>query len=326
MTLRGSASTGFRAPTLHQLNLQTTQASFVDGVIKETGIYRNGSAQIKQLGVPTLTPEKSFNFTAGVGLKPTSNISLTVDYYNITVNDRILLSSVIRPTGDVNNPLDQILTTNDVAGIQFFTNGINTRTSGIDLVLGYRGIELAGKPLNVNISGNYTLENEKLELNEPKIISDANKSIFDPTQEALMLTSRPQYKAILGLDYTVGKFGLSLNNTLFGPTKFRLADFSSTTDLEQQFQPKVVTDLGIIYNMNDKTTFTLNIGNILNVLPEFKVVGLTPAGKAIVNDPAKLKTEISNITFNGRYPVTAYDGSHFSQLGTLFNLALNFKF
>jgi iron complex outermembrane recepter protein len=326
VTLRASASTGFRAPTLHQLNLQTTQASFVDGVIKETGIFRNGSAQIKQLGVPTLTPEKSFNFTAGVGLKPTSNISLTIDYYNITVNDRILLSSVIRPTGDVNNPLDKILTTNDVAGIQFFTNGINTRTSGIDLVLGYRGIELAGKPLNVNLSGNYTLENEKLELNEPKIISDAKKSIFDPTQEALMLTSRPQYKAILGLDYTIGKFGLSLNNTLFGPTKFRLADFSSTTDLEQQFQPKVVTDLGIIYNMNDKTTFTFNIGNILNVLPEFKVVGLTPAGEAIVNDPAKLKTEISNITFNGRYPVTAYDGSHFSQLGTLFNLALNFKF
>jgi iron complex outermembrane receptor protein len=326
VTLRASASTGFRAPTLHQINLQTTQASFVDGVIKETGIFRNGSAQIKQLGVPTLAPEKSFNFTAGIGLKPSSDFSLTFDYFNITVNDRILLSSVIRPTGNANNPLDKILTTNEVAGIQFFTNGINTRTSGIDLVLGYRGLQFGGNQIGINLSGNYMLSNEKLELKEPKIISDAKKSIFDPTQEALMLTSRPQYKAILGLDYNVGKFGFSLNNTLFGPTKFRLADFSSTTDLEQQFIPKVVTDLGIIYKVSDKTTINFNIGNIFNVLPEFKVVGLTPAGEAIVKDAAKLKSEMSNITFNGRYPVTAYDGSHFSQLGTLLNLAINFKF
>lgn len=326
ITLRTSASTGFRAPTLHQLNLQTTQASFVDGVIKETGIFRNGSAQIKQLGVPKLTPEKSFNFTAGLGLNPSKDFTLTFDYYNITVNDRILLSSVIRPTGNAANPLDKILSANEVAGIQFFTNGINTRTSGLDLVIGYRGLELGGRKLGVNLSGNYTLSNKKLELNEPSIIKAANKSIFDPTQEALMLTSRPQYKAILGLDYNVGKFALSLNNTLFGPTKFRLADFSSVTDLEQQFIPKVVTDLGIIYSVSDKTTINFNIGNIFNILPEYKVVGLTSAGKAIVNDPAKLKTEISNITFNGRYPVTAYDGSHFSQLGTLLNLALNFKF
>ncbi len=326
VTLRASASTGFRAPTLHQLNLQTTQASFVDGVIKETGIFRNGSAQIKQLGVPTLTPEKSFNFTAGLGFRPSSDLTFTIDYYNITVNDRILLSSVIRPTGNASNPLDKILTTNEVAGIQFFTNGINTRTSGIDLVLGYKGLSIGDRPLGVNLSGNYTIGNEKLELNEPKIISDAKKSIFDPTQESLMLTSRPQYKVILGLDYNVGKIGFSLNNTLFGPTKFRLADFSSTTDLEQQFKPKVVTDLGITYSVSDKTTINFNISNLFNVLPEYEVVGLTAAGKAIVNNPEALKTEISNISFNGRYPVTAYDGSHFSQLGAIFNLALNFKF
>lgn len=325
-TIRGSASTGFRAPTLHQLNLQTTQASFVDGVIKETGIFRNGSAQIKQLGVPKLSPEKSLNLTAGIALKPSADLNITLDYYNITVDDRIILSSVIRPTGDAKNPLDQILTANEVAGIQFFTNGVNTRTSGIDLVLGYKGIMLGDSPLGINLSGNYTLENKLLSVNNPKIISDAGKSIYDPTQEALMLTSRPKYKAILGLDYTINKLSISLNNTLFGPTKFRQADFSSTTDLETQFQPKIVTDLGLSLNLSDKTTVSINVSNLLNVLPEYKIVGLTPAGEAIVNDAAKLKTEISNLTFNGRYPVTTYDGSHFSQLGTLISAAINVKF
>jgi iron complex outermembrane recepter protein len=326
VTLRASASTGFRAPTLHQLNLQTSQAAFVDGVIKETGIFRNGSAQIKQLGIAALDPEKSFNFTAGLGFRPNTDFSLTLDYYNIKVSDRIILSSLIRPTGVATATLDKILSAGGVAGIQFFTNGIDTRTSGIDMVMGYRGIELAGAPLSINLSGNYTLQNELLTLTEPTSIKSANKSIFDPTQEALMLTSRPQYKAILGFDWTKGKLGMSLNNTLFGPTKFRQADFSSTTDLETQFIPKVVTDLGINFAVNDKNSLNFNIGNIFNVLPEYKVVGLTPAGQAIVNNPAKLKTEVSNLTFNGRYPLTTYDGSHFSQLGAMFNLAWTISF
>jgi iron complex outermembrane receptor protein len=295
-------------------------------VIKETGIFRNGSAQIKLLGVDKLSPEKSFNFTAGLGLRPNTNFSLTLDYYNIKVSDRILLSSLIRGTGVATNTLDKILNAGGVAGIQFFTNGIDTRTAGIDLVLGYRGIRLADAPLGINLSGNYTLQNELLSLKNPKSISDAKKSIFDPTQEALMLTSRPKYKAILGFDWTKNKIGFSLNNTLFGPTKFRQADFSSTTDLETQFLTKLVTDLAINLTLNSKNSLNFNIGNLFNVLPEYKIVGLTAAGKAIVSDPKKLKTEVSNLTFNGRYPLTTYDGSHFSQLGTLFNLAWTISF
>ena len=327
VTLRASASTGFRAPSLHQINLQATQASFIDGTIKDSGVFRNGSSQIQQLGVPKLKAEESFNFTAGLGFKPMSDFSFTIDYYNIRVDDRIVLSSGIKAGDPVKAAaLNKILDDNKIAQVQFFTNGVNTRTSGIDVVANYKGLKLGANSLGINIAGNYTISNELLNVIEPALIATAEKSIFDATQSALMLTSRPKFKAILGLDYTVGKFGLSLNNTVFGPTKFRQSDFSSITDLETQFLTKVVTDLGISYSASEKTTIALNIGNLLNVLPEYKIVGLTPAGEAIVNNPAKLKTEISNLTFNGRYPVTTYDGSHFSQLGTLLNLAVNVKF
>jgi iron complex outermembrane receptor protein len=327
VTLRASASTGFRAPSLHQINLQTTQASFIDGIIKDAGVFRNGSAQIKQLGVPTLKSEDSFNFTTGLGFKPSADLSFTIDYYNIKVNDRIVLSSGIQKGDPVKAAaLNKILDDNAIAQIQFFTNGVNTRTSGLDLVFNYKGLKFNGKPMGINLAGNYTLSNKLLSVVEPKLIASAGKSIFDATQEALMLTSRPKFKAILGLDYAIGKLGLSLNNTVFGPTKFRQSDFSSIKDLETQFLTKVVTDLGFTYAASEKTTISLNVGNLFNVLPEYKIVGLTPAGEAIVNDAAKLKKEIVNLTFDGRYPVTTYDGSHFSQLGLLLNLAVNIKF
>ena len=69
-----------------------------------------------------------------------------------------------------------------------------------------------------------------------------------------------------------------------------------------------------------------NINNIFNVKPEYKITADTASAQAIINNPALLKTEISNITFNGRYDTVTYDGSHFSQLGTMFNLSLNYKF
>jgi iron complex outermembrane receptor protein len=97
ITLRGSFSTGFRAPLLHQIYQQQAQASFVPGQgIQTKGIVNNVSPQAFALGVPKLTPEKSTNFTLGLGYKPNKNLSVTLDYYNIVVKDRIVLGSEIQ--------------------------------------------------------------------------------------------------------------------------------------------------------------------------------------------------------------------------------------
>ncbi|MFM7857697.1 MAG: TonB-dependent receptor domain-containing protein, partial [Flammeovirgaceae bacterium] len=93
LVLRGSISTGFRAPTLHQIYTQSTQASFAGGTIVLSGLFNNGSKEAFLLGIPKLTAEKSDNITLGFGLNPTQNFSLSVDYYNITIRDRIVYSS-----------------------------------------------------------------------------------------------------------------------------------------------------------------------------------------------------------------------------------------
>lgn len=335
ITLRGSYSTGFRAPSLHQIYTQKQQYSFVPGQgIQVQGLVNNVSSQAFLLGVPKLDAEKSTNLTVGIGARPNSDFSITVDYYDIRVDDRIVLGNQITPTGNPANKLDQILSSNGIVSLNFFTNAIDTRTSGIDVVANYRNLSLGTGSLAVNLAGNYTMKNERVgDVKNPTIVENAGQKVVNFEQEALMFSSRPRTKAILGLDYSIGKFILSLNNTVFGPTKFRNNGLDQ--NLQVEFLTKMVTDLAINYNVSDKVTVVANINNLLNVLPEWKLVALNPAGESILNDttpdpgyfgitPREIQSNF--ITFNQRYSQMTYDGYHFSQLGTIFNVAVNMRF
>jgi len=106
LTLRASASTGFKAPTLHQIFTQRAQYSFVPGQgIQVGGLVSNVSREARLLQIPTLEPEKSTNFTVGLGFKPNRNFNLTLDYYNIAVADRIILSTEIGGTAFDDNKI-----------------------------------------------------------------------------------------------------------------------------------------------------------------------------------------------------------------------------
>ncbi|MES2898483.1 MAG: TonB-dependent receptor [Pseudomonadota bacterium] len=334
LTLRGSLSTGFRAPSLHQIFTQRAQYSFVaGGAIEVTGLVNNVSPAARALEVPLLDAEKSKNITLGLGFKPSNNTSFTLDYYNIAVEDRIILGKEIAPTGDPTQKLDQQMAALGIKKVSFFINGLDSRTSGIDYVFSHRNVPMLGGRLAVNFSGNYTLENERDgAVKNTKLVADAGQSVVDATQEALMFTSRPKHKNILGLDLDYNKFAFSLNNTVFGPTEFRNAGLDS--NLAVKFKTKTVTDFGVNYNFNERTTFSFNINNIFDVTPEWRFKALNSAGAAILSsnavDPATgmtpFETQRNLITFNQRYSMVTYDGSHFSQLGRTFNAALNYRF
>jgi iron complex outermembrane recepter protein len=344
VTLRGSFSTGFRAPSLHQIYLQIAQASFVPGQgIQTKGIFNNNSRQAALLGVGKLTPEKSTNISLGVGVAPTRNVSFTLDYYNIAVNDRIILGSEVSASkGDTTSSLYNILKDNGIVAASFWTNGIDTRTSGLDFVASYRNVKVGPGKMAFNLAGNYTIANglkgakstseyEKGDVTKPNgavknptLISSNGKSVFDVTQEALMFTSRPKYKAILGIDFGIKKVSINLNNTLFGPTTFRQNGLDQ--NLKTVFQPKIVTDLGISLEIAKNTTFSLTAQNLLNVVPKWEYKALNAAGEAILKDPAKVFINTNLITFNGRYSGVTYDGSHFSQLGTTIAASVNVRF
>ncbi len=331
LSIRASLSTGFRAPSLHQLYANTTKYGFVPGQgIQVSGFVNNVSPQARLLGVPQLTAEKSNNFTVGLGFNPSKNFSVTLDYYTITVKDRILLSAEIGPGGTTQSAnLDQVLAANNIVAVSFFVNGIDTRTDGLDLVASYRGLAVGPGTMGFNVAGNLMLQNKIINglekgVKNPPLIASAGKSVFDATQEALMLSSRPKFKAIIGIDYQMGKFNFNLNNTVFGPTSFRNAGMDSNLKIE--FLTKMVSDIAVSYDITPKINFTATVNNFLNVVPKWKFVALNEDGEKVLQDPAQVKMNSNLITFNQRYSMVTYDGSHFSQLGAIFNARATFRF
>ncbi|WP_109832321.1 TonB-dependent receptor [Reichenbachiella versicolor] len=317
LILRGSYSTGFRAPTLHQIYTQRAQYSFVPGQgIQVGGLINNVSREARLLGVPKLDAEESTNFTFGFGSR-LGDLNITVDYYNIEVRDRIILSTELTPpTGSAFEGLSDV---------SFFVNALDTRTSGLDVVISYSDLEVGPGTFNFNLSGNYTLQNERIgSVKNPAFAELTGQSVANATQEALFFTSRPVTKWILGINYELDKIGFALNNTYFGKTEFRQDGLNE--NLKTEFDPKVVTDLAVTYHPIEKLTLAFNVNNIFNVLPEWKFVALNDAGKAILADPDQVKENSNLITFNQRYSQMTYDGYHFSQLGTMFSLSANYRF
>jgi iron complex outermembrane receptor protein len=347
VVIRASASSGFRAPTLHQIYAQSTQASFAGGTIVLSGLFNNRSKQAFALGVPLLTPEKSNNFTLGLGFTPIKNLSVTIDYYSITIKDRIVYSSSINSNDKLlavpTTELGRILKGNsvgagnfDLASVQFFINGVKTKTSGIDVVINYKNIALRNGKLGINLAGNYTTKNELVGTpNDPAAIKSAGASILSKQIISLIEEGRPKYKAVLGFDYSLKKFGVSLNNTVFGPTKFQDLDNggSQMNNIKQVFKFAVVTDLNLGYSFTDKISFNIGINNLLNVLPKWK---LELTGTASDPDYAAAAATLAStpdrellegfLSFSGRYRILGYNGSQFSQLGTMFQASLVFKF
>jgi iron complex outermembrane recepter protein len=350
VTIRGSYSTGFRAPSLHQIYAQSIQASFAGGVIQTSGLYNNRSAEAKALGIPSLKPEKSTNISLGLGLNPTKDLSVTLDYYNINVKDRIVYSSSISSD---QGQLGTILKNAGLVSVQFFINGIETNTSGLDFIVSQKNLSLGTGKLAINLAGNVVLKNEIVgSPNEPQAIKDAGSSILNEQIKSLLTESRPQYKVILGFDYVVGKFVFNLNNTLFGPTSFRDLDngssldvgkdaggnpFNIMNDMKAVFKPAVVTDLSITYRFSEKVALSLNANNLLNIVPKWDLEASSAASNKdatasaarankVLNDPAQKSLLRGFLGFSGRYDILGYNGSQFSQLGTVLNANLNIKF
>jgi iron complex outermembrane receptor protein len=309
VTFRGSYSTGFKAPSLTQIYTQRVQYSFVPGQgIQSIGLVNNVSPQARILGVRPLDPEESKNLTFGIGARLMPDFNVTLDYYDIRVSDRIVISNRVPfpPSTDPN--------------VNFFTNSIDTKTAGLDVVLDYKNINVGSGIFGLSVAGNITIKNER----DGEVLKVKGTPVVDAEQEALFFTSRPKQKFVAGVTYEMRRLNLSLNGTYFGKTQFRQLGLDS--NLKTEFKPKVVTDLGATFDLFNNVSVTANVLNVFDVLPEWKFVALNSTGAAILASAAQTKVQRNLITFNGRYPITTYDGSHFSQLGRIFNLGLTHHF
>ena len=283
--LRASYSTGFRAPTLHQSHITLSQYIIVAGSSEPLlqGTLANDNPAVQALGVPSLTHEISKNISAGLTYKFSRNFSASVDFYQIKVDDRVLFSSQIGykngspPSGAnpavVTNPVEQVLADNNVVAVQMFINAGDTKTTGADIVLNYRNIEMGEGKLHASFAANFnktTLD----AINTPEILDNAGYNIFDRQEQGLITNSRPKSKMILGLNYVGDKWDFTLNNTNFGKVTITAPESGGT---DQDLSSKITTDLGFGYKLTDMISFNANINNIFDVYPDITLASTNTA-------------------------------------------------
>ena len=304
--LRASYSTGFRAPTLHQSHITLSQYIIVAGSSEPLlqGTLANDNPAVQALGVPSLTHEISKNLSAGLTYKFDRNFSASVDFYQIQVDDRVLFSSQIGSDGDdtTTNPVEQILQANNVVAVQVFINAGDTKTTGADIVLNYRNIEMGEGKLHASFAANFNKTTIDA-INTPQTIADAGYDIFDRQEQGLITNSRPRSKMVLGLNYIGDAWDVSLNNTRFGEVTVTAP--ASGTD--QELSAKITTDLGLGYKLTDRITFNANINNIFDVYPD---VTKASTGTSQAGSRFMYSSEVQQL----------------GQLGTNYTVGINYQF
>jgi iron complex outermembrane receptor protein len=275
--LRGSASTGFRAPTLGQQHYsETTSASFGAGnsLGLPPGIYLRGLVPVGNpiamlLGSEPLKPEKSRNYTFGMVWNPTDALSLSIDAYQISVSDRIALSSSISTSTPA---VKAYLAANGVtnlqySGVAYFTNAGDVRSQGVDWVSSYRSDFSNGGTLMTTLSATYN-KNKVTGVRPNPAVLDSLGAIFlrlnRSATKGLLADTAPRSKVILTETYNLGRWGVTGTATRYG----RITSYGSTSYLDDQVYPhKWLIDLAVNYSL-DQWTFTVGSDNVLNTYPE----------------------------------------------------------
>ena len=275
--LRGSASTGFRAPSLAQQNYSYISSLFFGAGnslglpqgIYNTGIVPSTSKVATLLGGEPLKPEKSRNFTAGAVWNPIDPLNLSIDVYQITIDNRIVLSSNLATnSAAVHNYLvANGVTDLNYSGIAYFTNAVNTRTRGVDLVGSYLFDLGQAGTLQATLSYNYNKNKVTDVKTNPAALNALGlnlKRIDRRDQYGLLADTTPRSKLILSGLYSVDRWSVSGALTRYGS----FVSYNSTTAaLDQTFSSKWLLDLAVNYNL-DRWTFTLGADNVFNTYPD----------------------------------------------------------
>ena len=243
-TLRGAVSTGFRAPTPGQSNLQTIVTTFdvSSGLQTQEGTVLPTSDLAVSLGGKALEPEESTNISIGFTSNPTDNLTITLDYYQIDVDDRIVKTFNI----PVVNPL--------FTSVSFYTNGLNTETKGVDLVAQYNVGWDNGSDTTFSLAWNW---------NETDVKSQNTVSGLNPVTEGTIFNienNLPENRINISAIHTQNAWTFVARANYYG----------STIDERNDREPvgsEIFVDASLTYQLNDNWSFTGGANNLFDTFP-----------------------------------------------------------
>jgi iron complex outermembrane receptor protein len=274
VVLRGAASTGFRAPSLAQSHFSAVSTNFINipgqGLTPvEVGTFALDSSVARALGATDLKPEDSVHLSAGVALTPVKSLELTADYYNIRIDDRIVFSGNF--TGGA---ISTILAPFGASGARFFTNAINTRTEGVDVIANYR-TGLAGGTLRLFAGYNHNETRIVGEVTTPPPLAGLGNVLYDRVERGRTECGQPQDSARFIGDWLKGRFGASLNVGYYG--EYCVLQPNTTGADDQVFSSRWITDFELGYRL-ERVHFSAGVLNLFDSYPDLVLPQLATNG------------------------------------------------
>lgn len=278
LALRGTISTGFRAPTLAEEYYSATKVSPTSAGVN---LPANGAAA-RLLGITELRPEKSTNVSAGLVLRPAHRLNATLDLYRIDLRDRIVSTGTVYGLQTINgvrtvrsqavtdaiiangNVIDQTVTS---TSISTFVNGADSRTKGVDLVVNY-DLPLPGSAtLDLTLMGNYNRTRlTKLAAPSPQIAASGQRYL-DLTAISYLETAAPDYKLSLDNVFRKDGWAIDLRGTLYGPSSAWIDGGGTSNFVRNVVDKALIVDLDIHYAITSTIGISIGANNLFNVYP-----------------------------------------------------------
>lgn len=269
-SIRGSASTGFRAPALQQRFLTKTSTVFQGGIAFDDATLPNNSKAAELLGIPSLRPEISQSFSLGTTFKA-KGLTLTIDGFTTKITDRIILTDAFQGRNG-GTPQEQeiynILLLNNASRGVFMANATDLRTSGVDAIIAYNFKLSKNQSLKIESASTFT---ERKILGKTKVsdkLVGRDATYMSPINKATLVDGNPKMKSSFLVTYRAGKFNANLRNTYFGTVTHIEGGGATNWFFVQELGGKVITDLTIGYKLSKTLRLSAGANNLFDVYPD----------------------------------------------------------
>jgi iron complex outermembrane recepter protein len=312
LRLRGSVSTGFRAPSLQQQFFNSTSTQFVtingESVPQERGTFRNDSAVAQAIGIPELKEETARNASVGFVLLPTDAWTITADYYRIEIDDRIVISGSIG-TG-LDPDLDAALASANANSAQFFLNAADTTTQGVDLVVTHSGL-LFGGDFSLSLAANYT-DTSIDSVRPPESLANVPGIaglVFPSLDQSILEEWQPQDRVNLTGVWGRGPIGVTVALNRFG--KYTVEEGIGASVQRQTYGAKALLDLQLRYAFSNQLSGRIGGFNILDTTPDRNEIGQARGGRIIDGDGNVIVDSPGVFRYSRRSAPFGFNGAHF---------------
>ncbi|RUO27058.1 TonB-dependent receptor [Aliidiomarina minuta] len=264
LAVRATTNTGFRAPSVQQLYFTNISTLFVnrDGelVPEQSGTFNNLSDVAQALEVGNLQPEESQSYSLGLVWSGYNGFSLSIDAFQIEIDDRIILSSSLVPSDSA--AVEQALAEAGADNARFFINAVDTTTRGLDIVatqdfnLGEYGSLRAQAAYGYN-------ETQIDAVNLPQILDGLEERLFDNVERTRMTRSVPRHTGTLSLAHTYDRLQTNLAFSYFGDY-----ELENNQGVRTNFSGKWVVDLSARYQITEQWSIRAGAQNLFDQYPD----------------------------------------------------------